>query len=512
METIALINLTLEKAKATTAALPSLYVPPPLDPDELELVHIPRDREGRYYAHTTLVMCPVNLIAQWILECKTVSTRPLKILEYHSTTARTPLSEILQYDIVITAYSMMPSLLRTSRDNYDLEAHQRPWAVRDHNDVRYMNALFRVHWHRVVLDESHLMKNNASTVFQACERLYSQRRWLLSGTPFNASVMDLRSQCQFLQIQHMDHAFFDKTLKPLMVDRATLERVQQMRQQQQHHRGGGGAAHRKNQANAMGLAAAAMSDDDGGDSTDEEDANYPDTPAERAQRAKRAIRRRSFQESVRVMESPPANINKVHERTIVPVEKRRKYAVANTIFTMVCKNMMRHVRDQPYMGRAMLYELPSKTSQVVSVPLTDKQKALYAKMLSIAQTRYKELKRRGLATRKAIEVMQTLLPMRRACSSLHVDVAAIEAEIKRIEGVLEEMILNPAAAMNLLPAYGDAEDDCPVRNKRNKGGVGCLVVASSHVVGVFLCLSLCFRCVWITWTVPCRLRAATLFA
>jgi hypothetical protein len=104
METIALINLSLEKDKAQAAAMPMLYQPALLDPEELDehMARIPRDREGRYYAHTTLVMCPVNLIPQWILECQTVSTRPLKILEYHSTTARTPLSEILQYDIVIT--------------------------------------------------------------------------------------------------------------------------------------------------------------------------------------------------------------------------------------------------------------------------------------------------------------------------------------------------------------------------------------------------------------------------
>jgi SNF2 family DNA or RNA helicase len=239
--------------------------------------------------------------------------------------------------------------------------------------------------------------------------LYSQRRWLLSGTPFNASVMNLRSQCQFLQIQYMGHEFFDKTLKPLMIDRATLQRQQQ--QQAQRNRYGGMSAHRRNQANAFGLAVAAMSDEEGsgndeeksdGDEGDENAADH-DSPAARARRAKRALRLRSFDAAVRAMEAP-ADTNKIHERTVVPIEKRSKYAVANTIFTLVCKNMMRHVRDQPYLGRAMLYDLPIKTSQVVSVPLTDKQKALYAKMLSIAQTRYKELKRRGLATRKALEV------------------------------------------------------------------------------------------------------------
>jgi hypothetical protein len=61
------------------------------------------------------------------------------------------------------------------------------------------------------------------------------------------------------------------------------------------------------------------------------------------------------------------------------------------------------------------------------------------------------------------QVMQTLLPMRRACSSMHVDAAAIDAEIKRIEGVIEEMKINPDAVMSLLPAYGEADDDCPVR-------------------------------------------------
>jgi SNF2 family DNA or RNA helicase len=233
---------------------------------------------------------------------------------------------------------------------------------------------------------------------QACEKLYSQRRWLLSGTPFGASVMELRSQCQFLQIQHMGHEFFDSSLKKFMIDQATLER-----QQQQHNQRRGGHAYRRQQAQGLGMAAAAMSSDDDSDTdSDREDDAYT-TAADRARRLKRVLRSRSFDEAVSAMESP-ADTSRIHERTVVPVEKRRKYGVANTIFTMVCKNMMRHVRDQPYLGRPALYDLPVKTSQIVQVPLTDAQKALYAKMLSIAQTRYRELKRRGLATRKALEV------------------------------------------------------------------------------------------------------------
>jgi len=45
------------------------------------------------------------------------------------------------------------------------------------------DALFRVKWWRVVLDEAHTIKNRNTKAAQACCALESKYRWCLTGTP-----------------------------------------------------------------------------------------------------------------------------------------------------------------------------------------------------------------------------------------------------------------------------------------------------------------------------------------
>jgi SNF2 family DNA or RNA helicase len=45
------------------------------------------------------------------------------------------------------------------------------------------DALFRVKWWRIVLDEAHNIKNRNTKAAQACSALQGKYRWCLTGTP-----------------------------------------------------------------------------------------------------------------------------------------------------------------------------------------------------------------------------------------------------------------------------------------------------------------------------------------
>jgi SNF2 family DNA or RNA helicase len=57
-----------------------------------------------------------------------------------------------------------------------------------------------VHWWRVVLDEAHNIKEAKTQAARACAELESNRRWCVTGTPFNTSTEDLLGQAAFLKL------------------------------------------------------------------------------------------------------------------------------------------------------------------------------------------------------------------------------------------------------------------------------------------------------------------------
>ncbi|KAI0200164.1 SNF2 family N-terminal domain-containing protein [Astrocystis sublimbata] len=87
-------------------------------------------------------------------------------------------------------------------------------------DQKSQGLLQRVMWFRVVLDEAHWIRNNTSLQFKAACSLTAQRRWCLTGTPIQNSLLDLRSLLEFLHFQPFSEPkFFQKhILDPLQSD------------------------------------------------------------------------------------------------------------------------------------------------------------------------------------------------------------------------------------------------------------------------------------------------------
>ena len=74
--------------------------------------------------------------------------------------------------------------------------------------------LFRVMWHRVVLDEAQVIKNSRTLAAHAAWALRARRRWCLSGTPMQNSVDDLYSYFRFLRYEpYCSHTEFKRLIR-----------------------------------------------------------------------------------------------------------------------------------------------------------------------------------------------------------------------------------------------------------------------------------------------------------
>jgi SWI/SNF-related matrix-associated actin-dependent regulator of chromatin subfamily A3 len=142
----------------------------------------------------TLVVCAVSLVGQWIAEARDkLATGPtaLKIHMYHGQGRIKDAAKLAAFDLVVTTYATLGSdFSRTSGAGFP--------------------PLGSIHWSRIVLDESHTIKNHKPVQSQACLALSGAKRWCVTGTPIETAVGDLLGQLMFLKLSPWDNqAYFD---------------------------------------------------------------------------------------------------------------------------------------------------------------------------------------------------------------------------------------------------------------------------------------------------------------
>jgi hypothetical protein len=131
----------------------------------LAVIH--RNRSASYYKN--LVVVPTSLVGQWKKEIETKTN--LTVYVFHGPRRKKEPGHLASFDIVLTTYGIL-------RTEYQvLEAYP---------------------WDRIVLDESHTIKNLHAVVSKRCRTLNARCRWLLSGTPMVTSINDICSQLAFL--------------------------------------------------------------------------------------------------------------------------------------------------------------------------------------------------------------------------------------------------------------------------------------------------------------------------
>ncbi|KAK9808795.1 hypothetical protein WJX72_003802 [[Myrmecia] bisecta] len=160
--------------------------------------------DGLVVSHATLVVCAVSLVGQWCSEAADKLRGSLRVYMYHGQGRTRDIQKLaMDYDLVVTTYATLTS---------DYGAAKRKLTGAQRNKFPPLGT---IKWHRVVLDESHTVKNPAVSHSEACTALASERRWCCTGTPINTAIDDLLGQFGMLHmVPFSTKAFFDSYVKP----------------------------------------------------------------------------------------------------------------------------------------------------------------------------------------------------------------------------------------------------------------------------------------------------------
>jgi SNF2 family DNA or RNA helicase len=118
----------------------------------------------------TLIVVPVSLVGQWVREAKKhiPELSHDDVYLHHGQSRITHRPTIASKKIVVTTYGIVSK-----------EANFRTASL---GDAR-RGSLEDIHWHRVIFDESHVLKNHNTLQYRAAKALKSNHKWCVTGTP-----------------------------------------------------------------------------------------------------------------------------------------------------------------------------------------------------------------------------------------------------------------------------------------------------------------------------------------
>lgn len=152
---------------------------------------------------TTLVVAPLALLRQWPREIdeKTKPGHKLRVHIFHGKGRQISVRQLLSYDVVLTNYDSLSAEFKMSET-------KKTGMVLLHPDV---------HFHRVILDEAHNIKNRDTFAARGAYRLQADYRLAMTGTPLMNKPEELYSVLRFLDIpKYNEWEYFNRHIaRPL---------------------------------------------------------------------------------------------------------------------------------------------------------------------------------------------------------------------------------------------------------------------------------------------------------
>ncbi|OJJ57795.1 hypothetical protein ASPSYDRAFT_47020 [Aspergillus sydowii CBS 593.65] len=142
----------------------------------------------------SLVVVPPVALMQWQSEIKEYTDGKLQVLVYHNTNSKVKglsKKDLEKYDVIMISYSGLESI------------HRKEWKGWNRNDgiVKEDSVIHSIHYHRLILDEAHSIKQRTTSVARACFALNSNYKWCLSGTPVQNRIGEFFSLLRFLEVR-----------------------------------------------------------------------------------------------------------------------------------------------------------------------------------------------------------------------------------------------------------------------------------------------------------------------
>ena len=151
----------------------------------------------------TLIVCPVSVLGNWTDQLNTfVAPGVLNVQLYHGANRREILPDVQSgnVDVLLVSYNTLASdhdAFAASKDTGD-NGNKKKKAKRARTIA---TSIFDIHFHRIVLDEAHMIRNNKTRAFRGVSQILADRKLALTGTPFVNTADDIYSLLSFLGVQ-----------------------------------------------------------------------------------------------------------------------------------------------------------------------------------------------------------------------------------------------------------------------------------------------------------------------